>query len=63
MAGSIKTETEGAKVLTTAREPKLSGPGKPGSVGDQALNDAVMAIAIGWALLFLLGFSLRKHNV
>lgn len=61
--GSVKTETEGVKVLNTSREPKLSGPGQPGSVGDQALKDAVMAIAIGWALLFMLGFSLRKHNV
>lgn len=63
--GAIETEA-GTKdsPLTLTREPKSrKGPGTPGSLGDQALTDAITAIVIGWALLFLLAFSLRKHNV
>ena len=65
MAGSIQTEVEDKQSpLTLAREPKRpKRAGDPGSIGDQALKDAVLVIAIGWALLFLLAFSLRKHNV
>ena len=50
--------------IQTSREPK--GPtkaGGPGSMGDQALNDAITIIIIGWALLFFLAFSLRRYNV
>jgi hypothetical protein len=51
-------------VLTMSREPK--GPkraGDPGSVGDQALMDALIIVALAWALLFLLTFTLRRHNI
>lgn len=49
--------------IVTAREPK--GPSKstgPGSMGDEAFKDAVAVLIVAWALLFLLYFSVRKHN-
>lgn len=64
MPGSIKTEPEGAPALVTSREPK--GPtraGDPGSVGDQALMDAICLIVGAWVVLFLLGFTLRGFNI
>lgn len=62
--GSIKTEAEGPTPLVTGREPK--GPkraGDPGSTGDRALMDAIFLIVAAWAVLFLLGFSLRGFNI
>lgn len=34
-----------------------------GSVGDQALMDALVIVGAAWAILFLLMFSLRRHNI
>ena len=59
----MRAESDAPKTLNTSREPKVSKPGSPGSVGDRALMDAVIALCVGWALLFLLAFSLRRHNV
>ncbi len=50
--------------IVTTREPV--GPrnaGSKGSPGDVALMDAVYIVLAAWILLFLLGFSLRSHNV
>ena len=50
--------------IVTSREPV--GPknaASRGSTGDKALMDAVMIVIAAWVLLFLLGFSLRAHNV
>jgi len=50
--------------IQTTREPV--GPknaGSKGSAGDQALMDAVSIVLIAWVVLFLIGFSLRRHNV
>ena len=50
--------------IVTNREPK--GPGKAGdkgSLGDQALTDAITLILVAWVLLFVLSFSLRAHNI
>lgn len=50
--------------INTTREPV--GPknaGSKGSPGDVALMDAVAVVLIAWVVLFLLGFSLRRHNV
>jgi hypothetical protein len=60
----VATETRVDNTLTTAREPK--GPkraGDPGSIGDQALMDAIKIIAAAWILLILLTFSLRRYNI
>lgn len=50
--------------ITTTREPV--GPknaGSKGSPGDVALMDAVAIVLIAWVIVFLLGFSLRRHNI
>lgn len=59
--------TEDSRVgrpIVTTREPV--GPknaGSKGSVGDQALMDAVAIVLLAWVILFLIGFSLRSHNI
>ena len=53
-----------SRPISTTREPV--GPknaASKGSVGDQALMDALMIVAAAWAILILLTFSLRHHNV
>ena len=50
--------------IVTSREPV--GPknaASKGSVGDVALMDAVAIVVAAWVVLFLLGFSLRSHNI
>lgn len=50
--------------LKLTNEP--SGPVKPGSkgsVGDQAVKDAILIIGVCWAIVFFVMFSLRRHNV
>lgn len=52
------------KPITTTREPV--GPknaASKGSIGDQALMDALIIVIAAWVVLFLLTFSLRHHNV
>jgi hypothetical protein len=59
------TETPtGRPTLVSSREPV--GPkvaGDRGTPGDQALMDAITIVVIAWAVLFLLAFSLRRHNI
>jgi hypothetical protein len=50
--------------LVVSREPK--GPkrsGDKGTMGDQALMDALVIVVAAWVVLLLLGFSLRRYNV
>jgi hypothetical protein len=50
--------------IMTSREPV--GPknaASKGGTGDQALMDAVFLVLAAWVFLFLVGFSLRKHNI
>lgn len=48
--------------LVTSREPQ--GPRTADkSVGTQGLTDALIIVGIAWAVLFVLVFSLRVHNV
>jgi len=59
----MKTENDSPRVLSTEREPK--GPvraGAPGSVGDQALKDALIMVAVAWVVIFFLYFSLRNNQ-
>lgn len=63
MPMATESERVGDPIITT-REPK--GPkrsGDKGTVGDVALMDALLIVGIAWAVLFLLAFSLRRHNV
>ena len=62
--GIAKETLTGRPNLTVSRTPV--GPavaGEKGSVGDQALMDAVLIVGIAWVILLLLCFSLRSHNI
>lgn len=64
MAGQMVAETHDAPRLVTSREPVgPRAPGDKGSAGDRALMDGILIIGIAWAILFLLIWSLRSHNV
>lgn len=57
-------ETQGNPTLTTAREPrKPPAKGEPGSLGDTAFKDAVIIVVAAWAVLVVLAYTLRNHNV
>jgi len=63
MAMVTEPERMGNPIVTT-REPV--GPktaGDKGTPGDMAVMDAVMIVGAAWLILFLLAFSLRRHNV
>jgi hypothetical protein len=63
----MPTATEkptGRPDLVTSREPV--GPvlaGDKGTPGDRALMDAIAIVVAAWLVLFLIAYSLRKHNV
>jgi hypothetical protein len=47
-----------------SNDPKARArPGEPGSLGSQAFNDSLVLVIAAWAIMFLLTFSLRNHNV
>lgn len=61
---AIAKETHEKPTLVTSREPVGPKTGADrNSVGDRALMDAVTIIAVAMAVLFLLVWSLRSHNV
>jgi len=54
----------GSPNLNVTRQPVgPSVPGAKGTAGDKALMDGVVIVGIAWAILFLLAFSLRAHNI
>lgn len=61
----LEEPTKGPPVLATSREPVAAktSAGKPDSVGDIALRDAVIMIVIAWLIVFLLAYSLRSYNI
>lgn len=57
-------ESRVGEPIKTTREPV--GPkraGAKGSMGDQALMDAVLIVGAAWVLLLFLAVSLHRHNV
>jgi hypothetical protein len=57
------TEPEERRNLVVTREPKgPSRPGEKGSAGDTALMDGVYIIVACWAVVLLMGFTLRTSN-
>ena len=63
---AIKEESpKGPPNLATSNEPVApkSKGGKPSSIGDIAVMDAVILIGAAWLVLFLLAWSLRAHNI
>lgn len=63
MPMGIEDERVGQPIKMT-REPV--GPkraGAKGSMGDQALMDAVIIVGIAWVVLIALAVTLHRHNV
>lgn len=57
-------ESGTSRPIVTSREPV--GPkraGAKGSLGDQALMDAVIIVGAAWLVLIALSFSLHRHNI
>lgn len=60
----MPTEVHEKPTLVTSREPvAATESGSPKSIGGLAFNDSVMIILIAWAVIAVLVFSLRPHNV
>jgi hypothetical protein len=60
------TSTEHAKTapdLAVTRTPVGPDVAKPKTDGDFAVMDAVLIVAVAWAILFALMFSLRSYNI
>lgn len=50
--------------LVISREPEATKPADGSkTVGDQALQDALILVVIAWVILILLFVSLRRHNI
>jgi hypothetical protein len=50
--------------IRVSREPV--GPknaGTKGSIGDQAVMDAIAIVLLSWLIIFLLAFTLRRHSI
>lgn len=67
-SGSIKTEKDDRSDLkgmpsNPGRDPKRRPKDGKGSIGDTALSDALIVVAVCWGLLILLAWSLRQHNI
>lgn len=66
----MPTGTEQEKVVhlvgtkdNPAREPRKRPNTGKGSIGDVAFMDSVIVVAVAWALLLFLVYSLRSHNI
>lgn len=68
---TVGTTTEQTNVVnlkgTTAnpaRDPKVTAKaGNKGSIGDIALNDALIIVVVAWLILIFLVVSLRHHSI
>lgn len=61
---AIAEETVPDKVLNVKREPKGTNRmvgDKDKSDGAKAVNDAIIVVAISWAIVFALVFTLREY--
>ncbi len=63
MPVAVEEEYTSRNIKTTREPVGPKNAGSKGSVGDTALMDAVAIVLIAWVVLFLLGFSLRRHNI
>lgn len=63
MPFGTEDERQGRAIQTTREPVGPKNAGSKGSLGDVALMDAVTIVGIAWVVLFLLWFSLRRHNV
>jgi hypothetical protein len=63
MPVAVEDSRVGRPIQTTREPVGPKSAGSKGSPGDVALMDAVAIVLIAWVILFLLGFSLRRHNI
>jgi hypothetical protein len=54
---------QGRPIVTTREPVGPKNAASKGSIGDQALMDALMIVGLAWVVLFMLTFSLRHHNI
>lgn len=54
---------QGRPIKTTNEPVGPKNAASKGSVGDQALMDALIIVGAAWLILFALMFSLRRHNI
>lgn len=59
---TVATEEHTAPRLSTGRKP-ISKDSKNDSLGNQALNDALILIVGCWAVIALIWYSLRNSNI
>lgn len=60
---ATESERVGNPIKMTNEPVGPKNAGSPGSPGDVALKDAIALIVICWLIVFILMFSLRRHNV
>lgn len=56
-------ERQGRPIKTTNEPVGPKNAASKGSIGDVALMDSIAIVVGAWVVLFLLTFSLRRHNV
>lgn len=63
MPVGMEDKETGRRIQTTREPVGPKNAASKGSIGDQALMDALMIVIAAWVILFVLTFSLRRHNV
>lgn len=65
MAPISQERGHGSPTLVVSREPvgPASSDAGKNTAGDLAVRDALIIIGVAWAILFLLMYSLRQHNI
>lgn len=61
MPMATEDDRQGRSIVTTREPVGPKGAGSKGSPGDVALMDAIAICVAAWVIIFLLGFSLRRH--
>lgn len=56
-------ERVGQPIVMTREPVGPKNAASKGSVGDVAFRDALTIVIAAWVILFLLSFSLRRHNI
>lgn len=58
-----ENERQGRSIVTSREPVGPKNAASKGSPGDVALMDAVAIVVVAWVVLFLIAFSLRRHNI
>lgn len=63
MPMGVEPERIGSPAVFSREPVGPKNAGSKGSLGDTALMDAIAIVVAAWVVLFLLAFSLRRHNI